>query len=152
MKQFNTIVVSPVNTSVLENNSILVLNPNMKFSDRLKQARKHAKLSQEELALAVGCSQGAVSKIERGDQEESALVVKFAVACGVNPVWLDTGNGEMVATELNLSPQMQTHIKVLQQLPDYAVEEVIRDAIKTSELIEKAQANPTKPKKSGPSM
>lgn len=152
MSQFNTIVVSNVNTSVLENNSILVLNRNMKLSDRLKKARKYAKLSQEELALAVGCSQGAVSKIERGDQEESALVVKFALACGVNPVWLDTGNGEMEATELNLSPQMQAHIKVLQQLPDYALEEVIRDAIKTSELIEKAQANPNKPRKSGPSM
>lgn len=152
MKQFNTIVVSDVNTLVLEKNTISVLNRAMKFSERLKLARKHAKLSQEELALIVGCSQGAISKIERGDQEESTLVVKFAVACGINPVWLDTGDGEMIASQVNLSPQMQTHLRVLQQLPDYALEEVIRDAIKTAELIEKAQANTTRPKKSGPSM
>lgn len=122
----------------------------MNFSERLKISRKYAKLSQEELALRTGCSQGVISKIERGDQEESTLVVKFALACQVNPIWLDSGDGEMEQTYVPLTQKIQTHLQVLQLLPDYAQEEVIRDAIKTAELIEKAQATPAK--KSGPSM
>lgn len=68
----------------------------MNFSERIKAARLHAKLSQEELALAIGVSQGLISKIERGDQDETASIVKIAKVCGVSPFWLDTEEGEMV--------------------------------------------------------
>jgi transcriptional regulator with XRE-family HTH domain len=38
----------------------------------------------------------------------------------------------------NLTPDLIAHLKVMQQLPDYARTEVMRDAIKTAELINKA--------------
>ncbi len=64
-----TIVISPVNTLVLDNENILRFNYFMKLSERLKRARAHAKISQEELALRLNASQSLISKIERGEQE-----------------------------------------------------------------------------------
>ena len=43
-----------------------------------------------------------------------------------------------------LNNEMLAHIKVMQLLPDYARTEVMRDAIKTAELITKAQASANK--------
>lgn len=74
----------------------MVLNAKMVIGERFKLARKHAKLSQEELALAVGCTQGLISKIERGDQDATGLIVKIAEACGVSAKWLALGQGEML--------------------------------------------------------
>jgi len=48
----------------------------------------------------------------------------------------DANNSDNV----HLTPELIAHLKVMQQLPDYARTEVIRDAIKTVELISKAQA------------
>lgn len=96
MSKNNTIVLLNCNTLVLEKHNSLVLNIRMNFSERIKAARLHAKLSQEELALAIGVSQGLISKIERGDQDETASIVKIAKVCGVSPFWLDTEEGEMV--------------------------------------------------------
>lgn len=114
----NTIVLSKINTPVLESSNILVLNEFMKFSERLKIARKHAKLSQEDLALAVGVTQGLISKIERGEQEETAAVVKLAKACNVRVEWLDEGSGEMI---LKSNPTAQSNAdKLTLKNPNYA--------------------------------
>jgi transcriptional regulator with XRE-family HTH domain len=145
MTTFNTIVLSHVNTKVLEIENILVSNIGMTFSERVALARKHAKLSQEELANRIGCSQGLISKIERGDQDETGLIVKIANVTGVNPTWLDSGEGEMLdQNNFYLTPEMKAHLAVLQELPEYARTEVIRDAIKTAELITKATTAATK--------
>jgi len=86
-----------VNTLVLAHGNTKVFNLRMKLGDRLKLAREHANLTQEELGLRAQCGQAVVSKIERGDQDTSAYVVKLAYACNVNPYWLDTGEGDMLA-------------------------------------------------------
>jgi transcriptional regulator with XRE-family HTH domain len=52
------------------------------------------------------------------------------------PMFLDTSDDEQLS--YNLTPEMVAHLKVMQQLPEYARTEVIRDAIKTAELINKA--------------
>lgn len=70
----------------------------MKLQDRLKQARKHAGLSQDQLAKQVGIKQASVSEIERGISKTSGYLVKMASACGVNPTWLSEGIGEMLGT------------------------------------------------------
>lgn len=121
MSTNNTIVLLNSNTSVLDIHNILVLNGFMKFSERVKAARIHAKLSQEELALAVGLTQGLISKIERGDQEETAAVVKIAAACGVSPYWLDTGDGEMVVEYQNRT-QFETQVFLAMQKMDAATQ------------------------------
>jgi len=68
----------------------------MKFSERLIKAREHAGITQEELALASKVSQGTISKIERGDSDESRYVVQLAIVCGVRPEWLALEDGDML--------------------------------------------------------
>jgi transcriptional regulator with XRE-family HTH domain len=121
----------------------------MSIGDRLKLARKHAGLTQPQLANAMNglMTQQNISQLELGIYKATEYAVQLATACGVRPEWLVTGEGNMVNMETyELSPDMIAHLKVLQQLPDYAREEVIRDAIKTAELITKATtaANRTK--------
>ncbi|MBF0140458.1 MAG: helix-turn-helix domain-containing protein [Magnetococcales bacterium] len=68
---------------------------NSNLSERIKQARKHAGLTQKELADKVGLSQTAIHKIECGRSRLSRKTVSIALTCGVDPIWLDTGLGEM---------------------------------------------------------
>ncbi|MBF0422088.1 MAG: helix-turn-helix domain-containing protein [Magnetococcales bacterium] len=65
------------------------------LSDRIQQARKHAGLTQKELADKVGISQTAVHKLECGRSRSSRRTVAIALTCGVDPIWLDNGRGEM---------------------------------------------------------
>ena len=135
----NTTVLCKYNTLVLENASSLVLNVFMKFSERVKKARLHAQLSQEELALAVGLTQGLISKIERGDQEETASVVKIARACGVRPEWLDDGSGEMTDGLYVESEKIKAAVLLMQDLPDYALDEAIKGIASVSKLSKMAK-------------
>ena len=67
----------------------------MTLSERIQMARKQAKLTQKELADRVGISQTAVHKLECGRSRSSRRTVSIALTCGVDPIWLDTGLGEM---------------------------------------------------------
>lgn len=67
---------------------------------RLRAQRVSAKLSQQELADKCGVGQGTISKIERGDQEESVHTPKLAAALGVSALWLATGEGPRLLSEL----------------------------------------------------
>jgi transcriptional regulator with XRE-family HTH domain len=65
------------------------------YGKRLKLAMKHAELSQKELIKATGIAQSSVSSaINRGSG--SADTPKYALACGVDALWLATGEGEML--------------------------------------------------------
>ena len=68
----------------------------MTLSDRIQKARKNARLTQKELADRVGISQTAIHKLECGRSQSSRRTVAIALTCGVDPIWLDTGRGEMV--------------------------------------------------------
>lgn len=79
------------------------------FGKRVRQARKHAKLSQVALAEAVGMAQGSLSELEN-EGESSTFTVQIAKRCGVNAVWLATGEGEMLsqaATKTNVIPKLE---------------------------------------------
>ena len=73
------------------------------FGQRLKSARKTAKLSQTKLGETVGLSQSVISDLESGAQNETALVVQLAVACGVDPVWLAINRGEPKPVALEIA-------------------------------------------------
>lgn len=68
---------------------------NSSLSDRIKLARKHAGLTQKTLADRVGISQTAIHKLEGGGSRSSRKTISIALTCGVDPIWLDTGRGEM---------------------------------------------------------
>lgn len=68
----------------------------MEYKDRIKTARKHAKLTQVELAKLVGIDQTSISDLERGKSQSSSYNARIATACGVSSLWLEHGVGEMV--------------------------------------------------------
>lgn len=77
-----------------------------KYGARLKAARKHAKLSQADLAEMVGLSQPTISNLEKpeNDASGSEYTVKLARACGVSVDWLDDEIGEMLPSGYDASP------------------------------------------------
>lgn len=86
----------------------------MEFKDRLKTARRHAKLNQSELAVKAGITQTSISDLERGKSKATAHVVKIADACGVSAKWLSDEIGPMLTSgsisssgASNLSPATQ---------------------------------------------
>lgn len=68
----------------------------MKLSERIKAARKHAGLSQSQLADRVGIAQTAISQLESGKTLRSSYLLQIAEACGVAPMWLATDMGGML--------------------------------------------------------
>lgn len=76
------------------------------FGKRVRQARKHAKLSQEKLAGLVGIAQGTLSELEK-HYASSSYTVQIAEACGVSSRWLATGEGDMLETKTNGIPQVE---------------------------------------------
>lgn len=112
----------------------------MNFAQRIKAAREHAGLTQAELAKRVELPQQVISKLENGKQYETAAIAKIANACGVNPSWLDTGNGEM----MGINPKIAHLNKLLEGQPDYVIEEAIKNITSDIELLKKAKNNGTK--------
>ncbi|TRX75659.1 XRE family transcriptional regulator [Pseudomonas mangiferae] len=74
------------------------------LKDRMRLARKHAGLLQKDLALRVGISQPLISQIEKGENRNSVHLLKIADACGVDPLWLAEGKGEMRPQPLPSTP------------------------------------------------
>ena len=68
----------------------------MELKDRLKQARKHAGLTQTQLADAVGITQPSITDLERGKSQKTGYIAQIAKACRVSALWLASGEGEMV--------------------------------------------------------
>lgn len=75
----------------------------MNLSERIKKARKHARLTQSELAELVGIAQTAISQLESGKTLRSTYLVQIAQACSVNSLWLASGEGEMLQPEDSLA-------------------------------------------------
>ncbi|CAI8959912.1 Helix-turn-helix domain-containing protein [Pseudomonas soli] len=93
-----------------ENGVSHIVRP-MEYKDRLKAARQHAKLTQGELADAIGITQTSVSDLERGKSKGTSFNARIAQACGVNALWLENGLGSMLtpAEPSNVAPMLQPH-------------------------------------------
>jgi transcriptional regulator with XRE-family HTH domain len=76
------------------------------LAKRVKGRRLLLKFSQEQLAEFAGLGQSDISKIERGDSQQTAKIAQLARALRCDPLWLATGDGDPrpVATAL---PQSQ---------------------------------------------
>ncbi|KTC59079.1 LexA family protein [Pseudomonas savastanoi] len=84
----------------------------MEFKDRLKAARRHAKLNQAELAVRAGITQTSISDLERGKSKATAHVAKIADVCGVHALWLSDGQGDMTAA---LRPIEPSNVEMVEQ-------------------------------------
>lgn len=74
-------------------------NIGMSIGSRIREARQAAKLTQKALAQKVGMAQASLSELETGESAGTTLVASLAAALGVNPLWLETGKGSMVAMQ-----------------------------------------------------
>lgn len=68
------------------------------LKDRLKSARKYARMTQAELAKAVPISQGTISDLESGRNKNTTSLVRIAQVLDVSPTWLATGQGQMTTS------------------------------------------------------
>lgn len=86
-------------------------NQRMELKTRLKAARRHAKITQEQLADKIGIKQASISELETGKSGSTSFIAEIARACGVNPIWLATGEGEMHEDRSmsNTGPTLQPH-------------------------------------------
>ncbi len=64
------------------------------ISERLKSAREEAGLTQTEVAVAAGVSQGTVANIESGLRRNPRELMAIAKAVNVQPEWLKSGRGQ----------------------------------------------------------
>lgn len=66
------------------------------MKNRICAVRKNFKLTQAEFGERLGTSRDAISNIEQGRVEPSAMICKLVCReFNVNPYWLETGSGEM---------------------------------------------------------
>lgn len=112
------------------------------YAKRLKQARKHKGLTQAGLASAMNnvMSQQAIQYLENSDATGSEFTVQLARACGVDPMWLATGQGDMVDGLYVEDVRIKHIAMVCESLPDYAVDQLVQQSDALAELIEKAKA------------
>lgn len=82
------------------------------FGARLKAARKHAGLTQQQLAKAVGMGQSTLAQLER-EGFGSSFVVALAKSCGVSAQWLASGDGPMVVVNVDTAPTMRGRVPLI---------------------------------------
>jgi transcriptional regulator with XRE-family HTH domain len=73
----------------------------MSKNTRLKRSREYKNLSQDELAKLIGSTRGYIAQIEKDKTFSYKKTVKLAQALGLNPDWLETGEGAQWVTEGN---------------------------------------------------
>jgi SOS-response transcriptional repressor LexA len=71
----------------------------MKLGERIKAARKEAKLTQAALAKAAGLNQATISQLESDVMSSSTALPAIAKALNVNSYWLLTGLGDKQGIE-----------------------------------------------------
>ena len=66
--------------------------PQWTMADRLRKAREHAGLEQNDLAGRIGLSRGAISAYERAvTVPKRPVLLSISMATGVPLAWLETG-------------------------------------------------------------
>lgn len=98
----------------------------MKFGERIRLARKHRGLTQEQLSEASAVSQSLISQLERSPTATgSEYVVRLAKALRVSVEWLSDEIGEM---ELPSSAGLQQLITLYTQADERGRDSILRVA------------------------
>lgn len=72
----------------------------MTLAERIKIARKHAGLTQRQLAEAARVEQPLISQLETGKTLKTAHIAQLAKACRVSALWLASGEGVMAPSAI----------------------------------------------------
>lgn len=125
--------------------------PRMSIGNRLDQAMKAARIkSQSELSRASGVPQATISRILKGagaKGPETETVKKLARACRVSFAWLNEGEepeaGSHDAADLYLDKRIEHAIKLMQQMPEYKLNQVVKiiDAIAEPAPVESGRSS-----------
>lgn len=120
----------------------------MALKDRIKAARQGAKLTQEQLANALGVSRPTVSQWENGDTKSLKAVnlVRMSQVTHVYCLWLATGEGTMddAGERSHLSKEGRQVGHIWETLPEPIREEVWK-LIKLLSLQCKSSCGPSQP-------
>ena len=104
------------------------------MNERIKAARKARKMTQKQLAEAIGLTQNYIAMIETGRREPSERTISdICQVCGVDEIWLRTGTGDMdtpktrqeelaeIFAKAEISDDVKSRmIRAMAQLPDDA--------------------------------
>jgi len=92
-----------------DNGSNLFCMENLPFNKRVRKARDHAQLTQEQLAERVGelsgesISQKHIERMEnRKTGRRSYYTAHIAAACGVNALWLASGGERQMVNKIDI--------------------------------------------------
>ncbi len=137
----NCNAVNKNNCLTPKNNRHIVLL--MKLAERLVKARKFAKLSQKELAEKLNglMTQQNISQLENEKIQGTEYIVQIATACGVRPEWLAMGQGEMTDGLYVESEKIKKAVLLMQDLPDYALDEAIKSLDTVAKLTKMASSS-----------
>lgn len=104
------------------------------MNERIKAARKARKMTQKQLAEAIGLTQNYIAMIETGQRDPSdRTIADICRVCGVDEIWLRTGTGDMdtpktrqeelaeIFAKAEISDDVKSRmIRAMAQLPDDA--------------------------------
>lgn len=114
----------------------------MRYGERLRIARKHAGLTQDALAEAVGMRQPTISEIEAVNENGSVFTARLARACGVSVDWLADEIGEMIPRVYQTSdPKIIAVARCMEPMPEYGKDAAVKDVAEVAQLIAQAKAN-----------
>lgn len=102
----------------------------MDFSERLRVARNHAKLTQVKLGQLSGVTQQTINKLETGKSKSTSAVVAMATACGVRAEWLSREDGPMLRSTIADDAEILRLAAMIHSLPagDRAHLQAVTDA------------------------
>jgi len=86
----------------------------MKYGERLRIAREHKGLSQDELVKISGVKQGTISKIERGDQNSSGFDAELSHALNIEAMWLKKGLADFAPDWLAPDSNKNSNLKPIE--------------------------------------
>lgn len=102
------------------------------LSDRLKQSRKNAGLTQSALAKAVGITQPTYQALETGKVTKSSYLLQIAEVLKVNSHWLATGHGDMLGQVTHQN--QKSHINYEPSTSTIELMEILKEMEKDGEL------------------
>lgn len=97
--------------------------------NRIKLVRQAMKLSQREFGEKLGVSRDVISNLEYNRVQPKPLLLRHICSLyGVNPVWMETGEGEMFLANPEHNEKLGEALKLFQalcpELQEYALEQI----------------------------